>query len=92
MLGRCLVRSSDTEQGKAMIEEAIRIRKAAVQTPDDHEELGENVCHVMLGATYNDLAGESKNTYCLVQLAVRGALVKKDSENVVRLTILARNQ
>jgi len=44
-----------------MIEEAIRIRKAAVQTPDDHEEEGgENVCHVMLGATYNDKAGESK--------------------------------
>ena len=61
-----------------MIEEAIRIREAAVQTPDDHEEEGgENVCHVMLGATYNDKAGESKNTHCLVQLAFCGALVKK---------------
>ena len=60
-LGRCLVRSSDTERGKAMIEEAILIRDAAVHTPDDHEEEGgENVCHVMLGATYNDKAGESK--------------------------------
>ena len=57
-LGRCLVRRNDTERGKAMIEEAIRIRKAAVQTHDDHEkEGGENVCHVMLGATYNDKAG-----------------------------------
>ena len=66
-LGRCLVRSSDTERGQAMIEEAIRIREAAVQTPDDHEEEGgENVCHVMLGATYNDKAGESKNTHRLV--------------------------
>ncbi|XP_074613848.1 uncharacterized protein LOC141873669 isoform X2 [Acropora palmata] len=56
-LGRCLVRSSDTELGKAMIEEAIRIRKAAVETPGDHEkEGGENVCYVMLGATYNDKA------------------------------------
>ena len=87
--GRCLVRSGDTEQGKAMIEEAILIRKAAVQTPDDHEEEGgENVCHVMLGATYNDKAGESKNTHCLVQLAFCGALVKKDVENVILLTIL----
>ncbi|KAK2547143.1 hypothetical protein P5673_033068 [Acropora cervicornis] len=56
-LGRCLVRRSDTERGKAMIEEAIRIREAAVQTPDDHEEEGgENVCYVMLSATYNDKA------------------------------------
>ena len=57
-LGRCLVRRNDTEQGKAMIEEAIRIREATLQRPDDHEkEGGENVCHVMLGATYNDKAG-----------------------------------
>ncbi|XP_015765631.1 PREDICTED: uncharacterized protein LOC107344488 isoform X2 [Acropora digitifera] len=56
-LGRCLVRSSDTERGKAMIEDAIRIRKAAIETRDDHEEEGgENVCYVMLGATYNDMA------------------------------------
>ncbi|XP_067016236.1 uncharacterized protein [Acropora muricata] len=56
-LGRCLVRSSDTEGGKAMIEEAIRIRKATIDTPIDHEEEGgENVCHVMLVATYNDMA------------------------------------
>ena len=60
-LGRCLVRSDDRERGMAMIEEAIRIRKAAVQTPDDHEEEGgENVCYVMLAATYNDKAGESR--------------------------------
>ena len=77
-LGRCRVRSGETERGKAMIEEAIRIREAAVETPDDHEEEGgENVCYVMLGATYNDKAGESKNTHCLVKLAFRGALVKK---------------
>ena len=87
-LGRCLVRSGETEPGKAKIEEAILIRKAAVQTPDDHEEEGgENVCHVMLGATYNDKAGESKNTHRLLQLAFRGALV-----HVFRLTILIRNQ
>ena len=87
-LGRCLVRRSDTKRGQAMIEEAIRIREAAVQTPDDHEEEGgENVCHVMLGATYNDKAGESESTHSLVQLAFRGALV-----NVIRLTILIRNQ
>ncbi|XP_067057647.1 uncharacterized protein [Acropora muricata] len=56
-LGHCLVRRIDTERGKAMIEEAIRIREGAVQTPDDHEEEGgENVGHVMLGATYNDKA------------------------------------
>ena len=60
-LGRCLVRSGDKERGMGMIEEAIRIRDAAVQTPDNHEEEGgENVCHVMLGATYNDKAGESE--------------------------------
>ena len=77
-LGRCLVRSDDKERGKAMIEGAIRIRKVAIETLDDHEEEGgENVCHVMLGATYNDKAGESKNTHCLVQLAFRGALVRK---------------
>ena len=61
-LGRCLVRSDDQERGKAMIEVAIRIRKATIETRDDHEEEGgENVCHVMLGATYNDKAGESKS-------------------------------
>ena len=71
-LGRCLVRSGDKEQGKAMIREAIRIRKAAVRTPHDHEEEGgKNVCHVMLGATYNDKAGES---------ALR--FVKKKAENI----------
>ncbi|XP_067056361.1 uncharacterized protein [Acropora muricata] len=56
-LGRCLVKSGYKKRGKAMIEEAIRIRKAAIETRDDHEqEGGENVCYVMLGATYNDLA------------------------------------
>ena len=59
-LGRCLVRSGYNERGMAMIGDAIRVRKAAVETPDDHEEEGgENVCYVMLGATYNDHAGES---------------------------------
>ena len=60
-LGRCLVRSGEKERGKTMIEDAIRIRDAAVKTPDhdDEEEGGENVCCVMLGATYNDKAGES---------------------------------
>ena len=64
--GRCLVRSNDQERGKSMIEVAIRIRKAAIETRDDHEkEGGENVSDVMLGATYNDKAGESKNaTHC----------------------------
>ena len=66
-LGRCLVRSSDTERGKAMIEDAIRIREAAVETPDDHEEEGgENVCYVMLGATYNDKAGESNISFTVL--------------------------
>ncbi|XP_044172437.1 uncharacterized protein LOC114949808 [Acropora millepora] len=57
-LGRCLVKSDNKERGKAMIEAAIRIREAAVKTPDhdDEEEGGENVCYVMLGATYNDKA------------------------------------
>ncbi|XP_015748578.1 PREDICTED: uncharacterized protein LOC107328350 isoform X2 [Acropora digitifera] len=56
-LGRCLVRSDKKERGKVMIEDAIRIRETAVQKPDDHEEEGgENVCYVMLGATYNDKA------------------------------------
>ena len=59
-LGRCLVRSGDEERGMAMIEDAIRIRETAVKTPDDHkEDGGANVCYVMLGATYNDKAGES---------------------------------
>ncbi|XP_067057672.1 uncharacterized protein [Acropora muricata] len=56
-LGRCLVRRDEKERGKAMIQEAICIREAAVETSDDHEEEGgENVCYVMLGATYNDMA------------------------------------
>ena len=59
-LGSCLVRGGKKERGKPMIEDAIRIRKAAIETRDDHEEEGgKNVCHVMLGATYNDKAGES---------------------------------
>ena len=63
-LGRCLVKNDNKEQGKDMIEAAIRIRKAAIDTPIDHEkEGGENVCYVMLGATYNDKAGESKNIH-----------------------------
>ncbi|XP_067056373.1 uncharacterized protein [Acropora muricata] len=56
-LGRCLVRRDGKERGQAMIVDAIRIRKAAIETRDDREEEGgENVCHVMLGATYNDMA------------------------------------
>ena len=59
-LGRCLVKSGDNKRGMAMIEAAIRIRRAAIDTPNDHEEEGgENVCYVMLGAIYNDKAGES---------------------------------
>ena len=86
-LGRCLVRRSDTERGKAMIEEAIRIREAAIQTPDDHEEEGgENVCYVMLGATYNDMAGESNNAPPCGTCVSWGAR-KKDAENVIHLTI-----
>ena len=63
-LGRCLIRADNNERGNAMIEAAIRIREATIDTPVDHEkEGGENVCYVMLGATYNDKAGESKNTH-----------------------------
>ena len=63
-LGRCLVKNDNKERGKDMIEAAIRIRKATIDTPIDHEkEGGENVCYVMLGATYNDKAGESKNIH-----------------------------
>ena len=59
-LGSCLVRGDEKERGKTMIEDAIHIREASVETPIDHEEEGgENVCYVMLGATYNDKAGES---------------------------------
>ena len=59
-LGLCLVKSDHKERGKVMIEDAIRIRNAAIETRDYHEEEGgENVCYVMLGATYNDMAGES---------------------------------
>ena len=39
-LGCCLVKSDDKERGKAMIEVAIRIRKAAIEISDDHEEEG----------------------------------------------------
>jgi len=64
-----------------MIEEAIRIREAAVQTPYDHEEEGgENVCYVMLGATYNDKAGES-NISCTALCDFRfGGARKKYAE------------
>ena len=92
-LGRCLARSDEKERGKAMIEEAIRMREAAVQPPDDHEEEGgENVCYVMLGATYNDKAGES-NINCTVLCDLRfGCTLKKDAENVILLAILFKNQ
>ena len=48
-LGRCLAQQRDP-QGKPKIEEAIRIRL------NDHSD--EDICGVMLGATYNDMAGE----------------------------------
>ena len=48
-LGRCLAKQRDP-QGKSKIEEAIRIRS------NDHSD--EDICRVMLGATYNDMAGE----------------------------------
>ena len=48
-LGRCLAQQHDP-QGKPKIEEAIRIRL------NDHSD--EDICRVMLGATYNDMAGE----------------------------------
>ncbi|XP_068693403.1 uncharacterized protein [Montipora foliosa] len=55
-LGRCLAKSNDTRgRGRALIEDAILIRRNAVTTPDE-EEGGENICHVMLGATFNDKA------------------------------------
>ena len=91
-LGRCLVRSSDTERGKAMIEDATRIREAAIETCNYHEEEGgENVCYVMLGATYNDMAGESNNAPPFAS-CVSWAACKKDAENVAHLTILVKNQ
>ena len=91
-LGRCLVRSGDTERGMAMIEEAIRIRKVAFQTPDDHEEEGgENVCHVMLGATYNDKAGKSSIAPSCAT-CVRWGARKKYAKNAIVRTILVKNQ
>ena len=89
-LGRCLVRSGDEERGMDIIEDAIRIRETAVKTPDDHEEEGgENVCYVMLGATYNDKASESNIAPpCATFVGAR----KKDAENVILLTILVMNQ
>ena len=81
-LGRCLVRSGDKERGMDMIEDAIRIRETAVKTPDDHEkEGGANVCYVMLGATYNDKAGES-NIEPPCATCVSWALVKKDADYI----------
>ena len=82
-LGRCLVRSDEKERGKAMIEDAIRIRETAVKTPDDHgEEGGENVCYVMLGAAYNDKAGESNIAPPCATYVSWGAR-KRDAENVL---------
>ena len=93
-LGRCLVRSrNDIERGMAMIEDAIRIREAAVQTPDNHEEEGgENVCHVMLGATYNDKAGESEIAPHCATCVSWGARKKKEAENVILQAVLVKNQ
>ena len=82
-LGRCLVRSDEKVRGKAMIDVAIRIREAAIETRDDHEEEGgENVCHVMLGATYNDKAGESNIAPPCATCVAWGAR-KKDAKNVL---------
>ena len=86
-LGSCLVRSGDNERGKAMIAVAIRIRKDAIKARDGHEEEGgENVCHVMLGATYNDMAGESKITPPCAT-CVSWCARKRDAENVFLVTI-----
>ena len=91
-IGRCPVKSDDKEGGKALVEVAIDIRKAAIETPSDHEEEGgENVCHVMLAATYNDKAGESKITPPCATCVSWGAR-KKDAENLIFLTILVKNQ
>lgn len=58
-LGRCLAKQEETrEEAKTMIDEAIRIRLNAVKASDD-EEVGKDVCKVMLGATYNDKGGEA---------------------------------
>ena len=48
-LGRCLVKEGDP-LGKPKIKEAIRIRL--------NDQSDEDICRVMLGATYNDMAGE----------------------------------
>ena len=48
-LGRCLAQQRDP-QGKPKIKEAVGIRL--------NEHSDEDICRVMLGATYNDLAGE----------------------------------
>ena len=86
-LGRCLVRSGDKKRGKAMIEIAICIRKAAIEARDGHEEEGgENVCHVMLGATYKDKAGESKITPPCAT-CVSCCARKRDAENAFLVTI-----
>ena len=58
-LGRCLAQQRDP-QGKPKIEEAIRIRL------NDHSD--EDICRVILGATYNDMAGE----FVVVDLSPRG--------------------
>ena len=48
-LGRCLVKEGDP-LGKPKIKEAIRIRL--------NDQSDEDICRVMLGATYNDMTGE----------------------------------
>ena len=58
-LGRCLAQQRDP-QGKPKIEEAIRIRL------NDHSD--EDICRVILGATYNDMAGQ----FVVVDLSPRG--------------------
>lgn len=57
-LGRCLAKERNSrEQGKSKIKEAIRIRINA----HGDENGDEDICKVMLGATYNDMAGESND-------------------------------
>ncbi|KAK2563001.1 hypothetical protein P5673_014002 [Acropora cervicornis] len=86
-LGRCLVRSRYTERGKAMIEDAIRIRNAPIETRDDHDkEGGENVCHVMQGATYNDMAEfEAAEEYAKQALRIRRELLADHSDTTKSL-------
>ena len=92
-LGHCLDKSDDKERGKAMIEDAIRIRNVAIETRDDHdEEGGENVCYVMLGATYNDMAGEFNIAPPCATWVSWGTRKKKMLKIVILPTTLVKSQ